>query len=149
MRYLALFIGLFLLFIVPNVHRAYADTPAETSICDSISDAGQKGDCNGCMADNKHVWTAIGCISTERPTGIFEKMLSLGMGAAGGIAFLLILFGGLQIMTSAGNPEQLTAGRELVSAAITGLLLVIFSIFLLRFMGMNIIGIPGLEGVTQ
>lgn len=149
MHKLALFIGLFLLFMLPNAHRAYADSPAETSVCDSISDAGQKSECNGCMADNKHVWTAIGCIGTESPTGFFEKMLSLGMGAAGGIAFLLILFGGLQIMTSAGNPEQLTAGRELVSAAITGLLLVIFSIFLLRFMGMNIIGIPGFQGVTR
>ena len=49
-------------------------------------------------------------------------------------------------MTSAGNPEQLNAGRELVSAAVTGLLLVIFSLFLLRFIGVNVIGIPGWAG---
>lgn len=64
------------------------------------------------------------------------------MGIAGGIAFLLILFGGFQIITSAGNPEQLNAGKELISSAIAGLLLIIFSILLLKIIGFNILGIP-------
>lgn len=110
-----------------------------STICDSVSDPGA---CNGCMADGNHVWTAIGCIDTQSPTGLMERLLGIGIGIAGGIAFLLILFGGMQILTSAGNPEQLNAGRELVSAAIIGLILVIFAIFLLRFIGVNIIGIP-------
>lgn len=86
--------------------------------------------------------TAIGCIPTE-PSAFITKFLRLGIGMAGGIAFLLILFGGFQILTSAGNPEQLNAGRELVGSAVTGLLLIIFSIFLLRLIGMDILGIPG------
>jgi hypothetical protein len=91
---------------------------------------------------NTGTWTAIGCISTN-PTDLLGKIVGLAMGIAGGIAFLLMLFGGFQIMTSAGNPEQLNAGRELIVSAITGLLLIIFSIFLLQFIGVNIIGIPG------
>lgn len=113
-----------------------------STICDSVSDPGA---CNGCMADGNHVWTAIGCVSVADPSSFLTDMLKMGMGIAGGIAFLLILFGGLQILTSAGNPEQLNAGRELVSAAITGLLLVVFSIFLLQFMGVSILGIPGFQ----
>jgi Co/Zn/Cd efflux system component len=65
------------------------------------------------------------------------------MGLAGGIAFLLILFGGFQIMVSAGNPEQMNAGKEMVTSAIAGLLLIIFSVFLLRLIGYNILRIPG------
>ena len=65
------------------------------------------------------------------------------MGLAGGIAFLLILFGGFQILTSAGNPEKLNEGRELVSSAVAGLLLIIFSVFLLRLIGYDILRIPG------
>ncbi len=72
-----------------------------------------------------------------------SKLVGITVGIAGGIAFLLILFGGFQILTSAGNPEQLNAGRELISSAVAGLLLIIFSIFLLRLIGYNILGIPG------
>jgi hypothetical protein len=115
------------------------------NICDSVPDA-QHAACIGCMTNTgdstQKTWTAIGCIQTD-PNDLLGWIIKLGMGLAGGIAFLLILFGGLQIMTSAGNPEQLNAGRELVSSAITGLILIIFSVFLLSFIGINIIGIPG------
>ncbi len=90
----------------------------------------------------KGIITALGCIPTE-PSAFIGKLLTVGIGLAGGIAFLLILFGGFQIMTSAGNPEQLNAGRELVSSAIAGLLLIIFSVFILRSIGVDILGIPG------
>lgn len=114
------------------------------SVCDGISDSSLQSACQRCMGSdtNTGTWTAIGCISTN-PNALLEKILGLATGASGGIAFLLILFGGFQIMTSAGNPEQLNAGRELVSSAITGLLLMLFSVFILQFVGVNIIGIPG------
>jgi len=95
--------------------------------------------CGKCAKDA--VWTAFGCISTD-PSGFFGSILKVGIGIGGGIAFLLILFGGFQILTSAGDPEKLQAGREVVTSAITGLLLIIFSIFLLRLIGVNIFGIP-------
>jgi hypothetical protein len=88
------------------------------------------------------VWTAFGCISTD-PSGFIGSLLSVGIGIAGGIAFLLILVGGFQILTSAGDPEKLNAGREMVMSSIAGLLLIIFSVFLLRFIGFNILAIPG------
>lgn len=101
-------------------------------------------DCMKCMfpapPDQGGVWTAIGCIPTE-PSSFVAKLLTFGIGIAGGIAFLLILLGGFQMMTSAGNPEQLNAGKELVSSAITGLILIIFSVFLLRIIGVNILGV--------
>lgn len=93
------------------------------------------------MGTGNRVWTAIGCIETN-PTGFIKTLLTFAIGVAGGIAFLLILLGGFQMMTSAGNPERLNAGRELVTSAITGLLLIIFSIFLLKVIGVDILGIP-------
>ncbi len=154
MRKIALIIGLFLLLGSLVAQPLYAQTPTlvQNSICDTIPDSGRRGECDSCMGDNSGVWTALGCINIANmdnpdPSDFLTTLLDLGIGLGGGISFLLILFGGLQIMTSAGNPEQLNAGRELVSAAITGLLLVIFSIFLLQFIGVNIIGIPGFRGV--
>jgi hypothetical protein len=130
----------------PAVRKIYGccgTKPANVDFnpCKFVSDPKQQQLCTNC----KGTWTAIGCITTDptNPTNIVAIILKLGLGLAGGIAFLLILFGGLQIMTSAGNPEQLNAGRELITSAIIGLILVLFSIFLLQFIGVNIIGIPG------
>jgi hypothetical protein len=95
-----------------------------------------------CDGDIKKVNTAIGCLPTDFG-GFVGIVLKFGMGIAGGIAFLLILLGGFQIITSAGNPEQLNAGKELVSSAVTGLLLIIFSVFFLKIIGVDILGIPG------
>lgn len=92
--------------------------------------------------DGKKVNTAFGCIDAT-PQGLFTVFFRIGIGIAGGIAFLLIMFGGFQIMTSAGNPEQLNEGKELVSSAIAGLLMVIFSVFLLQVIGVQILCIPG------
>ncbi len=128
---------IFLLLSLGVVSQVFAAD--DTSVCQF---AGSKsGACESCMANGKGAWTAFGCIKTD--PGVFVgEVLRIGIGVGGGIAFLLILFGGFQILTSAGNPEQLAAGRELVTSAITGLLLIIFSVFLLRLIGVNILGIP-------
>lgn len=94
------------------------------------------------MGNGTAAWTALGCIQTD-PQQFIGEILRIGVGIGGGIAFLLILFGGFQILMSAGNPEKLNAGKELVTSAITGLLIIIFSLFILRLIGFNIFGIPG------
>jgi hypothetical protein len=90
------------------------------------------------------VWTAFGCLETD--SGLFAtRLIQFGSGLAGGIAFLLIVLGGFQIIMSAGNPEKLNEGKELVTSAVVGLLFIIFSVFLLRMIGVDILGIPGFE----
>jgi hypothetical protein len=93
------------------------------------------------------VWTAFGCLPTGFGTSSGDNfvttLLKVGSGIAGGIAFLLIIVGGFQIVMSAGNPEKLNEGKELVTSAIVGLLFIIFSIFILKLIGVDILGIPG------
>lgn len=97
-----------------------------------------------CDAAQTELSTAIGCVSTN-PSLFIGKLITISLGIAGGIAFLLIVMGGLQIQMSAGNPENLQAGRELVEGAIVGLLLIIFSVFILKMIGVNILSIPGFQ----
>lgn len=84
--------------------------------------------------------TAIGCIgvlgSQEQFLG---AILKWAVGVGGGVAFLLIVYAGFMIMTAAGNPERLKAGQELLTSAISGLILLIFSIFILNFIGVDIL----------
>jgi hypothetical protein len=89
--------------------------------------------------------TAIGCINTSDPNLFISKILGLAVGIGGGIAFLLMLFGTFQIMASAGDPKGIQGGKETITSALTGLLLIIFSVFLLKLIGVDILGIPGLS----
>ena len=90
--------------------------------------------------------TAIGCIPLEDLNIFSQFFLRWGIGIAGGIAFLLILYAGFMIITSTGDPKRLQAGRELLTAAIAGLLLLIFAAFILRVIGVDILGLPGFGG---
>jgi len=89
------------------------------------------------------IQTAIGEIDPRNLQGFIQQLLNLALGVAGGIAFLLMLFGAFMIMTSAGNPEKMKAGSELITSALTGLLFIIFSIFILKLIGVTILDIPG------
>lgn len=95
-----------------------------------------------CGPENTGIVTAIGCIETT-PNGFVTSLFRIAMGMGGGIAFLMILIGGLQIQTSTGDPKRLQQGREIIEGAIIGLLMIIFSIVILRVIGVNILGIPG------
>jgi len=85
--------------------------------------------------------TAIGCIPTGSSQEFAGFVLRWAIGIGGGIAFLLLLYGAIQVMTSSGDPKRLQAGQELITATISGLLFIIFSVFLLRIIGVNILGI--------
>lgn len=87
--------------------------------------------------------TAIGCISFEDANSLTESLLRLGIGVGGGIAFILLVYAAFLIITSSGDPKKLSAGKELLVAALSGLLLLIFSAFLLRFVGQDLLKLPG------
>ena len=98
----------------------------------------------GCTdsADNPAIATAIGCIHTN-PAEFTKDVLKFVIGISGGLAFLMMLLGAFQMLTSAGNPETLQAGRERLTSAIIGLLLIIFSVLLLQIIGVGILNLPG------
>lgn len=74
-----------------------------------------------------------------------NDILKYAMGIGGIVAFLLIVVGGFQIILSSGNPERVKAGKEIITSAIAGLLLIIFSVFILRLIGYDILRIPGFK----
>ena len=65
------------------------------------------------------------------------------MSISGGIALILIITSGYQIMTSQGDPEKIKAGRERFISAVVGLLFLIFSLVILETIGVDILRIPG------
>ncbi len=89
--------------------------------------------------------TAIGCVPINDQNALIGFFLRWGIGIGGGIAFLLILAAGFQIITSRGDPNRLKAGQELMTSAIAGLLLLIFSLVILRIIGFDILKIGAFQ----
>lgn len=87
--------------------------------------------------------TAIGCVPIDNPSSLAGWLLGWAIGIGGGIAFLLITYASFMIMTSQGMPDRIKAGQELLTSAIAGLIMLIFSVFILKFIGMDILKIPG------
>lgn len=84
--------------------------------------------------------TAIGTFSSN-PQDFVGQVLSIAVGLAGGIAFILMVIGAIRVLTSTGNPQNVNAGRDMIVAALAGLIFIIFSVLILKFIGVNIIGL--------
>jgi hypothetical protein len=88
--------------------------------------------------------TAIGCVPVSDTTSFMGWILGWAVGVGGGIAFLLIVYASIMIMTSQGDPTRLKAGQELLTSAISGLIMLVFSVFILKFIGIDILGLNNL-----
>ena len=100
------------------------------------------GPTEGCP-NKDEINTAIGCIPFGDTNAFVGFILRWAIGVGGGIAFLLILMATFQIMSSSGDPERLKGGQELLTSAIAGLIMLIFSVFILKVIGVDILKLPG------
>lgn len=100
--------------------------------------------CPGSTPENPIINTALGCIPAN-PQPFISWIFKLGAFIGGGIAFLLMAWGTFLVITSTGEPEKLKQGKDIIVSAVSGLLFIIFAVFLLRLIGADILKIPGFE----
>lgn len=128
-----------------------ADCPCQTGLqcgsngkCQNPSSGGSGSSAVPSCTDRQGVQgipTAIGCIPYGSPEALTSFFLKWALGIGGGIALLLIIYASFVISTSSGDPRRMQGGKELLTSAVAGLMLLIFSIFILRILGVNILGI--------
>lgn len=87
----------------------------------------------------KGIDTAIGCLPTNVNDFVKDIIQKRAIPLGAGFAFLLMLYGAFTLITSAGNPESTKKGQEIITSAIVGLLFIIFSVFLLKVIGVDIL----------
>jgi hypothetical protein len=97
-------------------------------------------ECERCAAF-KGLWSAVGCIKGGAD-GIIGTLIKIGLNIGGGIALLLILAGSFRFTTSRGDPKQTSEAKEMIQAAVIGLLFIIFSVTILQFIGADLLHIP-------
>ncbi|HLD91833.1 MAG TPA: hypothetical protein VI795_00390 [Patescibacteria group bacterium] len=127
MKIIFVTVFLFLLTLTNSYSITFATTP------DQYNPA-----CNGSDVSSG-IDTAIGCIPVSNNNEFVGWILGWAVGIAGGIAFLLIVYASFLIMTSQGDPTRLKSGQELLTSAISGLIMLIFSVYILKFIGIDIL----------
>ncbi len=115
------------------------------SLCERLGSE-EKGLCEDCIQIDHGVWSGLGCIPIGNINSFVIGFLGFAAGVGGGITFLLIVAAGFTYMTSQGNPEKIQSAREIMTNAIAGLLLILFSAVIMRIIGVDILKIPGLGG---
>lgn len=115
---------------------------ALSEFCQKQSTPIEAGKCLDC-ANKGGIWSGIGCVYTDVKDFIEKTVLGLGIGLAGGFSLLCIIYAAFMMQSSQGNPEKLKKAQEMITSCIMGLMLIIFSVFILRLIGVNILKIQG------
>lgn len=136
--------------VIESCQNQQADGETTTfKLCAQISDDALREKCQDCAgideSDAKGIWTAVGCIDRD-PQNIIAHLITIGLGMGGGVSLLMILAASFILTTSQGEPKRTGEAKEMVTAAIVGLVFVIFSVTILQFIGVTILRIPGFGG---
>lgn len=119
-----------------------SQVPGIFKLCQAAAvDNGGINPCAQCFA-SEGIWTAVGCLPTQ-PKDLIPKLVQFAIGIAGGVALMLMLIGAFRLSVSAGNPDNVQAGKDMFTSAVAGLLLIIFSALILRIVGVDIFQLPG------
>ncbi len=113
-------------------------------ICKKFTNGAEKSNCVNC-AGGGGILTGIGCVPLNLSNFITDYLLKRLIGLAGIIALLCIIYSAFTLQTSRGNPEKTKKAQELLTSCIMGLMLIIFSVFILKLVGVDILRIPGLQ----
>ncbi|MFB6225851.1 MAG: pilin [Candidatus Paceibacteria bacterium] len=64
-------------------------------------------------------------LSNTDPRIIVGRIIQVGLGLLGVVAFVLIVYGGFMIMTAAGNEEKVETGKNILLYAVIGLAIIL------------------------
>jgi hypothetical protein len=94
-----------------------------------------------CTGDE--ISSAIGCIPLATTTAFASFWLRWSLGVGGGVSLLLVIYAGFLYMSSKGDPEKIQEAKGFITAALGGITVLIFSVFILELLGVRILQIPG------
>lgn len=85
-------------------------------------------------------WEDAGCVADGVPTllcifVVFENIINAALALSGVVAMFMLIFAGYKYITSQGDPEALQTAKMTAFYAVIGLIFVIFSFFLVQFLG--------------
>jgi hypothetical protein len=134
------FLQLTLIFILSTNFVVFA-SDNDFTLCDQ---AGTLKNACSTHCGSDAIWTAIGCVPTSL-SGLTTSLVKLLIGIGGGGAVIMIILGAFTVSTATSDPKRLQEGQSMVTQAILGLVLILFSVILLHFLGVDLLKLPGLN----
>ena len=108
-------------------------TTAPFKLCETLTGT-EKSNCEACFKETgEGIYTAIGCIPLT-PSAFTKNIISVLISIAIGMAFVMLVYGAFLCITSRGNTQQTAACQQTITSAIVGLLMIIFSLVIVRLL---------------
>jgi hypothetical protein len=79
--------------------------------------------------------TGIVDLNTTTVGGIFSALLPYILTLAGLALLVMLILGGISLMTAAGNPDKIKAGSGRITMALVGFLVIFISYFIVQLVG--------------
>ena len=77
-------------------------------------------------------------LSTQNLSTSINKIIAWALGSLGLIAVILIVYGGFMWMTAGGNEERISKAKQIISAAIIGLVIILLAAAIVYFIGSGV-----------
>lgn len=95
--------------------------------------------CISC-AQTSGYWSSFGCIPLNMSDLISKVILNVGIGLGGFIAVMCVTLNAIRLQLSRGDSSKIQSVRENMTSCILGLILILFSVFILRIVDITILG---------
>lgn len=106
--------------------------------CVTVSDPKEQEICEKCVQQVGSIYTSIGCVDTSRD-GIITRIFQIAIGVIGFFMIFRVISAALKMQTD--NPEQIKEAWEMIWSALFALLVLVGAVVILRFLGINLLGI--------
>lgn len=78
-------------------------------------------------------------------TGVVGLVFRIAVGIGGFVSTSLVIAGGVKMLTSAGQPEKIKDGQDMIVNALLGLGLLLMAVTVATVFGSEILGLPGFD----
>lgn len=87
-------------------------------------------DWGACVEGGDNGVATLGCLGI-----VFQNLIRGALYFAGAAAVIIIIFSGIKLITSSGDPQKMQGAKKTLTYGIVGLLVVLFAGFIVLFIG--------------
>jgi Zn-dependent protease with chaperone function len=79
----------------------------------------------------------------QEPTVVAARIINVALGFLGIVAVVIVLYGGFMWMTAGGNEERVTKAKQILTAGVIGLVIIIMAWAIARFVVGTLMNVAG------